>query len=264
MPAEIGVAFAVDNGEVRGWNLSTCYPLMSVFKIPVSVTALHKLYLNGGSPSDTIRVESNRLHENTWSPMRDRYRHKDFSISFYELLNYTISMSDNNACDILIDYCGGIDSVADIAEILSDGDIRLKFSENDMHKDIMRCYSNCATPDAIVRMLRNIYRGYLISGKYLAVFSENMLATSTGNDKLKASIEIGSGMLLGHKTGSSDRLGSGAKIGDNDVGVIYLPDGRRCYIAVMIKDSMMSDKENAAAISMIADCILKHIHSSGY
>ena len=55
---------------------------------------------------------------------------------------------------------------------------------------------------------------------------------------------------------SSDRSPEGVKTGDNDAGVITLPDGRRCYLAVFIKDSAESDTVNAATIAGITKIIL--------
>ena len=46
-----------------------------------------------------------------------------------------------------------------------------------------------------------------------------MIETSTGTNKIKAVLPAD--VILGHKTGSSDRTKSGIKIGDNDAGIIY-------------------------------------------
>lgn len=255
--AEIGVAYGVDNGTVHSWNNERDYPMMSVFKVPVAVTALHKMQLCGTSPDSMITVTTQQLSANTWSPLRDRYPQGNVAVSLKELIYYTISLSDNNTCDILIDYCGGIGVVRDMALILSDGKCRISATEQDMHDDIDMCYHNICTPEAMVKMLRNIYSGDIITGEMLDIFSDSMLATNTGLDKMRAGID--GKIRLGHKTGSSDRTISGIKIGDNDAGVVYLPDGRCCYIVVFVKDSSMTDKENAAAISDIAGCIINSL-----
>lgn len=65
------------------------------------------------------------------------------------------------------------------------------------------------------------------------------------------------GIALGHKTGSSDRDERGNKAGDNDAGVIYMPDGKRCYAAVFIKDSTESDATNAQTIATLTRLIYR-------
>ena len=77
-----------------------------------------------------------------------------------------------------------------------------------------------------------------------------MIETSTGKDKIKAGLP--DNIVLGHKTGSSDRLDDGTKIGDNDTGVIYLPNGKLCFLAIFIKDSRESDQTNTQIIADIA------------
>lgn len=66
------------------------------------------------------------------------------------------------------------------------------------------------------------------------------METVTGKDKLKAGLPPA--IVLGHKTGSSDRDESGLKAGDNDMGFVRLPDGSRYSIAVFVKDSKEDDK----------------------
>jgi hypothetical protein len=52
-----------------------------------------------------------------------------------------------------------------------------------------------------------------------------------------------------------ERLDDGTKIGDNDTGVIYLPNGKLCFLAIFIKDSRESDQTNAQIIADIARII---------
>ena len=58
-----------------------------------------------------IEVKSSQLKPDTYSPLRDEFPDQDITISLGELLKYSISQSDTNACDILIEYAGGIDQV---------------------------------------------------------------------------------------------------------------------------------------------------------
>ncbi len=122
-----------------------------------------------------------------------------------------------------------------------------------MHEDIQRSYNNRSTPRSMVRTLRKVYDGDGLSAESVALLEQVMLATSTGSEKLKAGLP--EGIRLGHKTGHSDRTVRGILIGDNDAGVVYLPDGRRYYITVFIRDSKESDETNASVIAAISKAV---------
>ena len=82
-------------------------------------------------------------------------------------------------------------------------------------------------------------------------FLENiMLKTSTGENKIKAGLPKNTKIY--HKTGSGSRTPKGLKIADNDAGYVRLPNGDLYYIAIMIKDSPLSDDENSKIISDIS------------
>ena len=71
-----------------------------------------------------------------------------------------------------------------------------------------------------------------------------LCGTTTGANKLKAGLPAG--IVIGHKTGSSDRTAEGIRIADNDAGYVLLPDGRRYCIAVFVTESEENDAANAA------------------
>ena len=46
-------------------------------------------------------------------------------------------------------------------------------------------------------------------------------------------------------------MADGTKMADNDAGVVTMPDGRQVAIAILIKDSKMSDADNARLMAEI-------------
>ena len=89
----------------------TAFPLLSVFKFHVAVAALDRMEREGIAPRQTVRIAAERLHEGTYSPLRDANPGRDACVSYEELIRYAVSLSDNHACDVLIDFAGGIDRV---------------------------------------------------------------------------------------------------------------------------------------------------------
>lgn len=251
--ATIGVAVQTSDGRSFAMHSNRCYPLMSVFKFHVAVAALQRMEQENIAPQSIIELDSAWLPHGTYSPLRDRNPDRNVRISLAELIRYTVSLSDNCTCDRLISFAGGIEAVDRCARNLRIGRFRLTETEATMHEDIQHCYANRSTPRSMVRMLRKIYTRAILSSKSFELLEQAMLATSTGSDKLKAGLP--EGIPIGHKTGHSDRTATGIKIGDNDAGIVYLPDGRWYCIAVFIRDSQESDQTNASAIAEISKAV---------
>lgn len=80
---------------------------MSVFKLHVAIAALQKMENECIAPDSLRFIESLQIHKDTYSPLRELYPERNFYLSYADLMRYAVSQSDNNACDILIDYLGG-------------------------------------------------------------------------------------------------------------------------------------------------------------
>ena len=232
--ATIGVAVMCGDTVITV-NNSRKYPLMSVFKLHVAVTALRKMDAEGIPLDSTVLIRSEQLHENTYSPLRDRYPGQDIRISYRDIVGYTVSHSDNNTCDLLIGFTGGIDKIDSCIKSLGITDLNLTETEADMHEDIRNGYLNWSTPMSVVRLFEKIYSGEILSTEHSAFLERILLECSSGQDKLKAGLP--GDVPVAHKTGHSDRLPDGTMIGDADAGAIYMPDGRKCYVSVLIMDS---------------------------
>ena len=87
-----------------------------------------------------------------------------------------------------------------------------------------------------------------------------MNVSQQNTDKLKAGLPAD--IKIAHKTGHSDRTSDGLQISEADAGVIYLPNGEKCYIVVLIKDSRESDKDNAKIMADIANLTFR-IYNTG-
>ena len=60
-------------------------------------------------------------------------------------MQYSISQSDNNACDILIEYAGGIKHINDYIHRLSIDSFNLSETEDGMHSSFEAVYRNWST-----------------------------------------------------------------------------------------------------------------------
>lgn len=255
--ATIGVAVIKGNKTIALLNNNVHYPLMSVFKFHVAVAVLHKMAGQQRSLNDSLLILPEDIKENTYSPLRETVPHeKPFKLPFSTLLYYSIALSDNNACDILINYVGGIHKVQTLMNRIGFTHLRLTETESSMHENLMNCYNNWSTPLSMAQCLKKVYEGNFLNNAHKQFLFNTMLSTSTGTDKIKAGLP--SGTPVAHKTGSSDRLPSGIMIGDNDVAIINPRSTYRYYLVVFIKDSRYSSQENHEIIAQISRVVYKY------
>lgn len=257
IPARVGVFVCADDGFESGYRADDELPMLSTFKFPVALTVIDKMRRTGANFSDSVHVAAEQILPDTYSPMREQRGQRDMTLTLGELIAYCVSASDNNACDILIDYAGGIDSVGSYVRRTGVAPMRIAATEQTMHTRIDRQRDNVASPRAAARMLELFRNGALIAPPYRDTLMRYMIETSTGPDKLRAGLPATA--TLAHKTGSSDRTPQGVKVADNDIGIVTLPDGRSYCIAVFVCDSPADDRTNAAIAARISKMVYDHI-----
>ena len=112
--------------------------------------------------------------------MIKEHQNYPFNITLAELLEYMISQSDNNACDILIEYTGGIVALENFIHDLGFNDISIKVNEKDMNTNIYNQYLNTSYPKDIVFIMKKIKETDILSQPSLAYLENTMLKTTTG------------------------------------------------------------------------------------
>ena len=258
--ADVGIAILKNNHLTVINNKK--YPLLSVFKYFVALKVL-KYTEQNNIPLDTkITINKNMVDLNTYSPMTKNYLNYPFDITLSDLLYYMISESDNNACDILIEYAGGIKGFENFIHSLGYENIEIKVNEKDMNTNIYNQYLNISYPKDIIYLMKDIKENNILSEDSLKVLEQFMIKTKTGEDKIKAGLSKDAKFY--HKTGSGSRTKNGLKIADNDVGYVILPNNDIYYIAIMIKDSPLSDNENAKIISDISRIVYQYFSKKNF
>lgn len=157
--AKIGLAVQKDN---RIWVFDKGrQPLLSVFKYIVALKVLAKLDKENISLNKKLEISKSMIDEDLYSPMLNKYKKLPFEISIRELLKYMISESDNNACDILIEYAGGIAAIDSYIKEIGFKDIEIAVNEKEMNKDIEKQYLNKASASDMVKLIKKGYEGGL-------------------------------------------------------------------------------------------------------
>lgn len=253
--ATVGVAVLTSGGESFAVNDTIGFAMLSTFKFPLAMAVLHQLD-ERGTPLDTaLLITKADLLPDTYSPLRDSCPEGNFRLPVRRLIEYAITLSDNNACDILLRFIGGPAALQQYIRNLGIPGIAIAADEALMHRSPENVYLNHARPSSAALLIDRFLQGNLLSPAHQQFLKNTMIATTTGTDKLRGMLP--SSAVVGHKTGSSDRI-HGMKIADNDIGFVLLPDGTHYSIAVFVMNSRESDTANAALIARISKLVYDH------
>lgn len=269
--AEVGVALIVDGRDVVTVNNAGRYPLMSVMKFHQALAVAHYLMEHELSLDTMIEIKPEALKPNTYSPLRDKYPQGNIKLPISELLRYTLQLSDNNACDILFDFIGGPQYVDKYLRSLGASSFAIVATEDDMHQDLERSYSNWSTPLESATLMERLIAPKIhkrepstlsqplpLPEESLSFIRETLLGCTTGMARLPAGL-VGSDAAIGHKTGTSDQNAAGRYYGINDVGFVIMPDNSHYTLAVFVKDSALSMEESEQIIAKISKKIFEEL-----
>jgi len=247
----VGVAVvAMDDSAMVTIDGHGHYPMQSVYKFPVALAVLSRVDSGILSLDQKLHLTGADLRPNTWSPLREKYPGDSASVWLDEVLKYTVSLSDNNGCDILFRLVGGPAVVDRYIHALGVSDIAIVATEQEMQSDRTVPARNWSTPAAMAQLLYLFGRGDVLSEASTEYLWQLMVGTRTGPHRLKG--QLPDDALVAHKTGSSGTDASGMTPATNDVGIMQLPDGRRVGIVVYVADSSADEATRDAVIATIA------------
>lgn len=250
--ARIGVAVVMPDGKLVGVNADEKFAMMSVMKFPLAMA----ISATDISFSDSVMVGVEMLRSNTYSPMLEKYPPgKPCTVSVGELLEYSLSHSDNNACDILMQQAGGTQAVDRYMTRLGFEDINIRWDEDEMHRDTGRCTDNYSTPEDMARLFAKYDREF--SDEKSLRIKAIMEGCATGLDRLARPL-AGTGAVIGHKTGTGDVVRQRVTA-LNDAGYVHLPDGKRYAIAVFVADSGYSPEATSKLIGDISEIVYRYV-----
>lgn len=245
--ATIGVSIKhIENKDTLSINGNLKAPLMSVFKFHIALATLNLVDNGTLSLTQKVFVKQEDLH-NTWSPIKDEYPKGNMYLTVDQLLRYTISHSDNNGCDILLDLIGGTETVQKFINKQGIEDFVIKVNEQEM-RTWDNLYINTSTPLATTELLEKFYQGQILKKKSTKYLYQLMVECSRGLTWMKAGLPEGT--ELAHRTGISNTNESNLRVAMNDVGIAKLPNGKHIIISVYLKD-ITETRENTEKI--IAD-----------
>ena len=247
----VGVSFIdLESGDSLSIHGGDHFPMMSVFKFHLALTVLDKVDKGELSLKQQLLIKKSDLREHTWSPFRDSFPDGEVTITLKEAIQWTVSVSDNNMCDVLIRLIGGVKTMDDF---INDSQFVVKNDEAGMHENWEAQFLNTTTPDCAVELLKQFYERKLVSKKSTKLLYQTMVETSVGPNRIKGKLPPTT--IVAHRPGTSFTNDAGLSGAINDIGIIELPGGKRVILAVFIQNTTNGFKQGEALIADIARAV---------
>jgi beta-lactamase class A len=227
-------------------------PMQSVFKLPLALTILHQVEQGQFVLDQPIRFrKSDLILPKPYSPLQDKYPAADVDVSLRDLLQMTVSLSDNTAADVLLRLAGGPKVVEGYITSLGINGFQMRDGEGALHHDHSLQYRNWFEPMGAVQLLLAIRGLAPLNAEHTTLLLNWMyssrIRTRLGGDLPKAT-------PVAHKAGTSD-VENGIAAATNDIGLITLPDGRQLAIAVFVTDSTADEVARDKIIARIGRAV---------
>lgn len=234
--ADIGVAIlGIDNKDSLTINKNKHYPMQSVYKLHLAMAVLHEVDKGKFTLNQPIFIKKSDLLPNTWSPMRDKYPEGNVYLFLSEIIGYSVSKSDNNACDILFRLIGGPKKVHKYIRKLGIKNVSIKTTEEEMSKDWAVQFTNSTKPFSAVQLLDKLYTKPILAKNTRDFLCRTLIETTTGANKIKGLLPAWA--MVGHKTGYSGANKEGIIGASNDIGLVFLPNDKYFSIAVFVSNT---------------------------
>jgi beta-lactamase class A len=249
----VGVAAVVlETNDAVALNPHDHFPMQSVYKLPIAMTALRQVDEGKLKLDERVRVEKgDYLRQGQHSPIRDK-NPKGVELSVAELLRYAVAESDGTASDVLLKLVGGAEAVGKCLGEIKVGEMIVANSEREIGSDWETQYRNWASPEGAIALLRALHERRGLSEQSQALLLKVLTESTPGPKRLKGLLPAGT--AVAHKTGTSGTQG-GTTAATNDIGLLTLPNGRHLAIAVFVSDSPADEATREAVIAKVARAV---------
>ncbi|GAB6283325.1 MAG: class A beta-lactamase, subclass A2 [Ignavibacterium sp.] len=250
--AVVGVSIIGDDGkDTISINGDIHFPMQSVFKLHIALAVLSEIDNGRLSLNQKIKIDKKELSPDLYSPIREKYPN-GAKLPISEILYYTVSASDNVGCEVLLRLIGGPKVVEDYFKKCNIKDVAIKFNEVEQQANWDLQFQNWTTPKAANEVLEKFYnnKNKLLSQNNYDFVWKVMRETETGKGRLKG--QLPKETTVAHKTGSSGTNKEGLTAAVNDIGIVFLPNGKHFFISVFVTNSKENAETNEKIIADIS------------
>jgi len=248
--AHVGVYIRLlETGDTISYHDGEHYVMQSMFKFPIAIRVLNQIDAGKLRLDQQVFLKKEDLRK-TVSALYDKYPTGEVSVSIEEMLTDMVTLSDNNACDILLRLLGGPLPVENYIKSLGVKDIQIRVNELEMHANWKFQYLNWCTPSAQVKLLQLVFDQKALSVTNNELLRKLMRETYVTPNRIRYLLPIGT--IVEHRSGTSGTNDKGLSPATNDIATISLPNGKHLAIAVLLTDSYESDAKRDMIIAKIA------------
>ncbi|MFZ4606841.1 MAG: class A beta-lactamase [Caulobacter sp.] len=287
-PASMEIAVQnLDGGEMWAWNGDKAFPMQSVFKAPLAATVLSEVDHGRLSLDETITIEEPDISP-AHSPVADAWP-RVTTYTVRDLLERTVSDSDNTAADVLMRRIGGPGAVTAWLRGQGVKDIRIDRYERELQPNLYGMASfriawkgwpafeaarnavaepvrraataryladprDTMTASGGLTFLRRLSLGQLISPPSTALLLKLMGDTRYGTSRLAAGLPPDARLV--HKSGAS-ATDLGLTPAVNDIGIVTLKDGRKYAVIVFLSATPRDERAQQEIFADVMRVIVK-------
>jgi len=256
---KVGVSMKLlENNDTLSFNDGKRYPMQSVFKFPIAVSLLLAVDKGKVTLDQKILLTKADLPK-TVSALQEKYPEGNVKVPIKEILSDMITLSDNNACDILMKLLGGPNKVSNDIHATGVTGLEIKGNEAEMRADWGLQYRNWSTPAAQVKLLELIFRQRILSKHNNDLLMQLMLNTYVAPGRIRGLLPKST--PVAHRSGTSGTNGQGLSPATNDVAILTLPNGNHLAIAIFLMDSYDDAKTRDLLIAKIAKAAFEEFSS---
>ena len=205
------------------------FAMQSVYKFPLALAVLDKVERGELSLDHRLFFNKKVLDRYGWSPLKKQNPKSEFTLSVDSVIMYMIAYSDNLACDKLFDLIGGPAMAQNFMRQKGFKDIDIKFTEAQVGEDYRRMDSNACKPAMMSSLLRDFFEGKIIQQNHRDYLLNYMINDSSSHKRILGLLP--KEIKVAHKTGTGG-TGDTLMIACNDIGIVYLPNGRHLALSV--------------------------------
>jgi beta-lactamase class A len=231
----------LDTGDYASLNGEKVFPAASIIKLPILIAFLQdveagkiSLTENLVMSRDVIVGESGNMQD---SPVGTKF-------TAYTTLSNMITSSDNTATNMVIKRMGGMEVLNRRFQDWGLNKTRLRNRLPDVYG------TNLTTAQELVKVMGMLEQGELLSSQK-ATAIDLMKRVETRNRLPRG---LGAGATIAHKTGTLSSL-----LGDS--GIVYMPNGKRYLIAVLV--GVDDDSDAVQYIQDVSRIVYRYLDGNG-
>lgn len=241
----LGVALLDGSGNgARGWRGNERFPMCSTFKALASAALLHRV--DAGQEKLDRRVTYARADLVPYSPTTEK--HVGSGLTLAEICEAAVTLSDNTAGNLLLANIGGPAGLTAFARGLGDNVTRLDRTEPTLNEALPGDPRDTTSPNAMAATLSKLVLGTALSPASHAQLATWMVATKTGDDRLRAGLP--KSWRVGDKTGTGERGTA------NDIAVIWTTDRAPMVMTVYLTGASGTAATKNAVIADVARAVV--------